>query len=138
MLALPFCSIAHADDAIMALRLVFIVAEREMIHMSTKERSPLSSDPNSKDERDQHLAIKFKSSESVWLVNEQYDTSKEMWKVDMVRLGKAGQWVRQRYTYEIVTKVVYFYGEIPVTTTEFSSLRRTGKLFRAHQNPRVL
>lgn len=81
--------------------------------------------------RDRTLATKFRPGERVWMVGEQYDAVFNTWRIDVVRMGKQGQWMRQRYTYDVPTGVVYFFGERPLSDEEFALVRRTGKPFPA-------
>ncbi|NJN65832.1 MAG: hypothetical protein HC884_03505 [Chloroflexaceae bacterium] len=92
----------------------------------------ISQDIDSEDvrmKRDRTLATKFRPGERVWMVGEQYDPVFNTWRIDVVRAGGQGQWMRQRYTYDIPTGVVYFFGERPLSDEEFALVRRTGKAF---------
>lgn len=85
-------------------------------------------DPAVKGERDQTLCQMFRDNELVWLAEEAFNPVENTWRVDLVRLIKDGRWMRKRYQYDVQTRVVYFFGEEPVSDEQLSSLRRSGTL----------
>lgn len=85
--------------------------------------------PASIADRDRALATAFKAHELVWLVHEQYDAANNAWIVDVVRQTLQGQWMRQRYRYDGLNRVIYFLGEHPVSDYDLTELRRTGTVF---------
>ncbi len=85
--------------------------------------------PASIADRDRALAMAFKPHELVWLVHEQYDTAHNAWIVDVVRQTIEGRWMRQRYRYDGLNRVIYFLGEHPVSDDDLTELRRTGTVF---------
>lgn len=79
--------------------------------------------------RDQALRDMFRPDELVWLVDEQFKPVDTTWRVDMVRQGLQGAWMRQRFRYDVPSGVIYFLGERPLSEAELATVRRTGKLF---------
>ncbi len=85
--------------------------------------------PASIADRDRALATAFKAHELVWLVHEQYDAANNAWIVDVVRQTLQGRWMRQRYRYDGLNRVIYFLGERVVSDQDLRELRRTGTVF---------
>jgi hypothetical protein len=85
------------------------------------------------EERDNRLAMLFQSQERVWIVEQTYNPQTTQWHIDLVRMGKHGRWMRQRYLYEVPSKVIYFRGEHALSEAEFVQVRRTATLFHKHQ-----
>jgi hypothetical protein len=80
-------------------------------------------------QRNQKLATLFNEEERVWLVGESFNETELIWRMDVVRMGKFGQWVRQRYLYDIAKQIVYFFGESPLDDDQAAALRREGTRF---------
>lgn len=80
------------------------------------------------EQRDQAFARIFRPNELVWQVGEHFDTTATTWRVDFIRQGPQGQWMLQRYKYDVATGVVYFMGERPLADGELRQLRRIGKV----------
>ncbi len=83
-----------------------------------------------KAERDLALAALCRPNEMVWLVDEHYDPVATMWQVDLVRLGTQGNWLRQRYRYDVQNRVLYFLGERPMPDAELAVVRRSATAFK--------
>jgi hypothetical protein len=90
-------------------------------------------DVETKTRRNQALKTLLKPGEMAWRVAESYDPFGPSWRVDIVRLGKEGRWMRQRFKYDIPTGIVYFFGESALSDEEVSVLRRQGTLFRKEE-----
>ncbi|MCG8351637.1 MAG: hypothetical protein MI924_28045 [Chloroflexales bacterium] len=84
-------------------------------------------DPAPKVQRDQALTAMFKPNELVWIVDESYNPVDTTWRVDLVRQGLQGVWMRQRYRYDTPSGVIYFVGEKPINETELAAARRMGR-----------
>ncbi len=79
--------------------------------------------------RDRTVATMFRPDETIWLVREELDPEGPVWRLDFLRRGAQGEWLYQRYSYDIPTRVVYFRGARPVATDELTRLRRHGTRF---------
>ena len=80
-------------------------------------------------EAKRHLARTFRRDELVWLAAEQYDPATPAWRLDIVRQGATGRWVRQRYRFDEQAQVLYFMGERALSDAEFRAERRTAARF---------
>ncbi len=81
--------------------------------------------------RDLTFRTMFRDNEAVWLLDEQYNTQEAVWRLDFLREGDHGRWMRQRYKYDVATGVVFFMGESPVADEQLRQLRRTARRFTA-------
>ncbi|NJP06453.1 MAG: hypothetical protein HC837_12925 [Chloroflexaceae bacterium] len=81
-------------------------------------------------ERDQTLRRLLRPDEMVWLVEEAYDPVETTWRVDLVRQNRQGQWMRQRYVYDVPRQIVYFKGERPISDAERAKIRREARVFQ--------
>jgi hypothetical protein len=82
----------------------------------------------SRTERNHLLAKTFRPNELVWLVDEQYIEEGPTWRVTLVRQGPQGHWLRQRYRYDIPSKILLFAGEQPIADAELAAARSIGRL----------
>lgn len=96
--------------------------------MSTAEPSAQDA-PSEADRaaRDETIAAMLKPGEQAWVLDEQYDPVQSTWRIDLLRQGPQGNWLRRRYRYDTINGNVYFAGERPVPTSELVQLRRNGK-----------
>ncbi len=90
--------------------------------------APDGNSPEAKTARDYALAVMFQPGELVWQLNEVYDSVANTWNVDVVRMGPYGRWMRQRYTYDVLRGVIYFFGERPLDDAELATIKREGKI----------
>ncbi|HMO59357.1 MAG TPA: hypothetical protein PKA05_14265 [Roseiflexaceae bacterium] len=74
------------------------------------------------------LALLFRPDELVWIAAETFDTAL-VWRIDVVRQGAGGRWVRQRYRYDGQAEVIYYIGERSLSDDEFRSARSAGRPF---------
>lgn len=106
-----------------------LVAAAESVITSFTVLENGSDRPASIADRDRALATAFKPHELVWLVHEQYDAANNAWIVDVVRQTQQGCWMRQRYRYDGLNRVIYFLGERTISDHDLAELRRTGTVF---------
>ncbi len=103
-----------------------------MHEMMTEQIDP-TTDPVYLEQRDNRLAILFQPYERVWILEQTYNSQMTQWLIDLVRMGKRGQWMHQRYIYEVPSQVIYFRGEVPLSEAEFANVRRSATNFRKHE-----
>ncbi len=80
--------------------------------------------------RDATFRKMFRANEQVWLLDEQYDSVEAVWRVDLLRVSDQGQWLHQRYKYDMATGVVFFMGESPVAVEQVRVTRRAARRFQ--------
>lgn len=71
----------------------------------------------------------LRDGELVWVLEESYDPRIPGWRVDLLRQGTNGRWVRQRYRYDQAADVLYFLGESALSDAEFRAARVGGTRF---------
>ncbi len=83
-----------------------------------------------RERRDRELSAILKEGETAWRVSETYDDIEKTWNVDIIRMGPQGLWMKQRYKYDVLTGVFYFFGQRPLDDEEFATLRKDGRVLR--------
>lgn len=79
--------------------------------------------------RDLTFRKMFRDNETTWLLEEQYNAQDAVWRLDFLREGEQGRWMRQRYKYDVLRGVVFFMGESPIPDEQLRQLRRAGRRF---------
>lgn len=69
------------------------------------------------------LAKVFHTSDLVWLVEASYDAYMQIWHYDMLRQGANGNWVIQRYSYDIHNDIQHYRGERVVADAQLKAIR---------------
>lgn len=91
---------------------------------------PVGDSPEAIEQRNRNFAAMFKQGERVWLASETYDPQSNAWWVDLVRQLEQGRWMCQRFKYDVLTGVIFFFGIRPVSDEELATLRREARPFR--------
>ena len=69
------------------------------------------------------LSTVFHASDIVWLVEAAYDAYAQVWNFDMLRQGAQGNWVVQRYSYDIHNDIQHYRGERVVANDQLPAIR---------------
>lgn len=83
----------------------------------------------SRAEARRRITATFRKGERIWLLKEQHNPEIPAWDIDILRPGLSGRWMHQRYRYDTIAGVLYFFGEHALSDAEFREARRNAKPF---------
>jgi hypothetical protein len=90
---------------------------------------PVPSQQQALDDALRALGHAFHVDDQVWIVSQSYDAQHTTWRIDVVRRGGMGRWLRQRYRYDAQAETLYFIGELTLSPAEEREARAGGSRF---------